>query len=302
MTEEETRRLLKDAYRIDFPDNLFQFWDFTKSFGEVKPLDTFTESMGFSLDGPFKFLAGNPEPVNGWYLDARYYDDPPEFITVFSGDTDGHHWGYWFDDPDNSPIYSIADYYSKDAYEITENGKTLFEAFRLHLERCYGSTLENIETDPDAEEYQDEYQADLEVYTLIRTRLMQFSTTERLEISSEYVERYAEDKGQRAIAAETLESMGIVVPDHLYRPLSVDGGKLREIAVNNCDLSVILAEAYKALEEGFPGSALELGRNLWIGNPTQKQEAYRLLEKAYTALSRPTLAHFLVKIIPTRLK
>ena len=104
--------------------------------------------MSISLEGPFKILAGQADaPPDGWRLGTRYYDDPPEFFTVFSGDTDGLHWGYWFDDPDNSPSCCVAEYFSRDAFELTEDGETLFEAFRLQLEGHYETTLEYMEAD-----------------------------------------------------------------------------------------------------------------------------------------------------------
>ncbi len=302
MTEEQIRQTLKDAYLIDFPEDLFQFWEFVKSLEAEKPLNTFLGALGLRLEGPFQVLAGEAEPSQGWYLGIRYYDDPPEFFLVFSGDTDGLHWGYWFDDPDNSPTFSVADYYSRDAYEITEDGGTLFEAFRLHLERCHDSTLENIETDPNAEQYHAEYQADLEEYALIRARLMQYATANRPEIGDEYVEQYAWAGGDRDVVAETFDGMGIVILDHLYRPLSIEDQELRKRAIDGDDLSDVIAEAYQALAEGFPGTAFQLGKDLWIGNGQQKQEAYRLLGSAYTVLNRPTLATLLAKIVPMRME
>lgn len=290
MTANETRQKLKEVYLVDFPEDLFQFWEFTQSFGADNPLQTFEKPMGLRLEGPFGILAGElPTPDVAPYLAARYYDDPPEFWMIFSGDTDGLHWGYWFDDPDKSPADCVASYYSRDAYEITEEGATLFDAFRLALERSYASTLENIETDPDVEKYREEYEADLEAHVQIRSRLMQFSTADRLEIGDEYEERYAGEDSSRRITAETFDGMGIVVPVSAYRPLSVDTDILRANAINGGDLTAVVAEAYRALEDGFPGTALALGKNLWIGNPPQKQEAYALLEKAYAALNRPTL-------------
>ena len=303
MKQDQARQALKDAYLIDFPDDLFQFWDFVNSLGADKPLNPFWGSMGLLLEGPFKILAGEiqSEPRNDWYLDSRYYDDPPEFFTVLVGDTDGLHWGYWFDDPDNSPQYCVADYYSRDAFDLTEDGATLLEAFRLHLEGCHMSTLENIETDPDAEPYKAEYQADLEAYGLIRARLMQFATADRPEIGDEYVEKYA-GISERDVVVDTFEGMGIVVPESLYRPLSVNDETLRARAVADADLSEIVAEAQGALADGIPGTALKLGRDLWIGNERQKQDSYRLLSDAYGALNRPTLQTLLSRIAPVRTK
>ena len=65
MTQDQTREALQDAYLIDFPDDLFRFWEFTQKFGAVKPLLTLAEKMGIRLEGPFAFLAGAEAPPNG---------------------------------------------------------------------------------------------------------------------------------------------------------------------------------------------------------------------------------------------
>lgn len=300
MSDVQVRQALKDAYLIDFPDDLFQFWEFTQEFGAAKPLLTFADAVGIRLEGPFEVLAGNADvPPNGWHIGTRYYDDPPEFFLIFSGDTDGLHWGYWFDDPDNSPNYCLVDYYSRDAFELTEDGETLFEAFRLQLEGCCMTTLEYIETDPHIEQSRLAYESRLESYALYRSRLMRYATGGRAEVGAEYLEKYT-IISDRSVIADTFEGMGIVVPTALYRQLSLNDQELRTRAVADADLSEIVAEALCALAEGFPGTALKLGKDLWVGNPAQKQAAYRLLEGAYTALKRPTLGALLAKIIPTR--
>ena len=65
MTQDQTREALQDAYLIDFPDDLFRFWEFTQEFGAAKPLLTLAEKMGIRLEGPFAFLAGAEAPPNG---------------------------------------------------------------------------------------------------------------------------------------------------------------------------------------------------------------------------------------------
>jgi len=301
MSYEQAQQALKGVYLIDFPDDLFHFWEFVKSFNAGDPLTVFSKPICVCLEGPFRVLAGRHDEVlpNGWYLGTRYYDDFPEFFTVFSGDTDGLHWGYWFDDPDNSLDYCLADYYSRDAFELTEDGETLFEAFRLQLEGCQMSTLENIETDPNIQQSRPSYEADLEDYATYRNRLLRYATAGRTEVGAEYLDKYSGISG-RSVIADTFDGMGIVVPEHLHCSLSIGGEQLSGLVTADADLSFVLAEAHRALTEGFPGTALELGKNLWIGNPAQKQEAYRLLEGAYTALNRPTLATLLAKIAPLR--
>lgn len=306
MTQNQMRQALKDAYLIDFPDDLFQFWDFTRSFGADEPLATFWSGVGLSsglglyLEGPFRIIAGETqsEPRNDWYLDSRYYNDPPEFFTVFSGDSDWQHWGYWLDDPDNTPSYSLADFYSNDAFEITEDGDTLFEAFRLRLEECHHNSLVWLEEDPIS---QDSCEASLEDYALFRSRLMHYATGERPEIGDEYTKKYA-GLSRRAIVADTLEGMGIVVPEPLYRPLSLNDQKLLAKEYAGDDMSGVVAEAERALAEGYPGTALKLGRDLWIGSEQQKQDSYRLLSSAYEALNRPTLQTLLARIATIRKK
>lgn len=231
-------------------------------------------------------------------MDSRYYNDPPEFFTVFSGDSDGQHWGYWLDDADNTPSYSLADFYTNDAFEITEDGDTLFEAFRLRLEERHHLTLLWLEEDPHGI-FQGGCEASLECYALLRSRLMQHAAGDRPETGDEYTKKYA-GSSRRAIVADTLEGMGIVVPEPLYRPLSLNDQELLAKEYADDDMSGVVAEAERALAEGFPGTALKLGRDLWVGSECQKQDSYRLLSSAYEALNRPILQTLLSRIASVR--
>jgi Uncharacterised conserved protein (DUF2228) len=49
-------------------------------------------------------------------LDWRFRRDMPEFITVLCGNTDGLHWGLWYDRPDQLPA-QIARNYARDSAE-----------------------------------------------------------------------------------------------------------------------------------------------------------------------------------------
>lgn len=299
MNQQQSRNALREAYSIDFPDDLFAFWEFIQGVDQK----ILRDALGLRLDGPFQLLAGSQvEPPLGWHLGSRYYDDPPEFVMVWSGDTDGLHWGYWFDDPDHPSCYCIASYYSRDAFEISVEGHTLFEAFRLQLERSHSSTLENIETDPEAKEYRAKYENDLESYAATRDLLAQYALKDRTEIGDDYIEQYEGVDCERDMTAATPDGMGIVVPPHLYRPLSVSDEELLGLIIDEKDLTSLLQEADQRLSEGYAGTALQLGKNLWIGNPLRNQEAYQLLTSAYQALDRPTLAKWLGKIASVRVK
>ena len=94
------------------------------------------------------------------------------------------HWGYWFDDPDNSPDCCLADYHSRDAFELTEDGETLFEAFRPRPS----------------------YETDLENYATYRNRLLCYATAGRMEGGTEYhayLHGHWFTRGQRVVAASS---------------------------------------------------------------------------------------------------
>ncbi len=76
------------------------------------------------------------------------------------------------------------------------------------------------------------------------------------------------------------EAIGMVLPKALYRTLSLSDQELRTKVIANVDLSEVMSEAQHALNVGFPGTMLKLGRDLWIGNERKKQDSYRLLSSA----------------------
>lgn len=150
-----------------------------------------------------------------------------------------------------------------------------------------------------SEEDRASYEERLETYALYRSRVMQYATGDRPETGEQYHDKYV-GVSPRSIIADTFEGMGIVVPASAYRPLSVGDEGLRARAIADADLSDVVAEARRSLAEGYPGTALKLGWDLWIGNKRQKQNSYRLLSNAYEALNRPTLQTLLARIAAVR--
>src|SRR6516225_6032970 len=146
---QKRREQLRALYGFDWPEDLFHFWEFVNRLRPLDPLNALIDTLHLQLTGPFDVLAGRFDgrtPHHPILLHWRYYNDPPEFFTVLTGDIDGLHWGYWIDDP-RTGKGSVACYYANDAFEITPGGDSLFEAVRLDLEERARDYEENPEGD-----------------------------------------------------------------------------------------------------------------------------------------------------------
>lgn len=295
------RELLERRYRLQFPDSFYAFWDFARTQSSL--LDVLDDNhMGMVLTanrlmGPFAYL-NESQPVAGNPLwDARYYNDPPEFLTVAYGRTDGLHWGYYVDDP-QSPTFPVVAYYSNDAFELTVVGETLFEALRDEVERKYSSCLEDLEHDP---KEKDAYQRRLAHLARVRERLQTYATGERGEVGGEYLAKYTAISGRsRRVVAPTRDGMGIVVPEGKYQPVSGDDPyQIWNYRPTSQEVQAKNEEALQLLAQGYPGAALKLGKDLWVYRDF-REASYALLEAAYAALRRELLREWLHMAIAFR--
>jgi hypothetical protein len=284
------RTRLRAEYGFDFPDEFYHFWEFVNRLAPLDPLHSLAEALDVVLVGPFEVLAGRFDgrvPRRSLLLHWRYYDDPPEFFTVLAGGIDGLHWGWFLDDP---PAGSgcVASYYARDAYELSTDGDTLFEAMRLHLEYLHTDHEDYRDL---AAEGADEAAVALDRLDAMRRRLMDHATSDRPEIGEEYTERYAGlTRRRERVVANTMEGMGIVVTPTAYRPLSLDDRRLWRQLRRTKDPAKIVQEARQAMHDCFPGTALKLGKDLWATTgATNAGYAFELLDGAYAALGRETL-------------
>jgi hypothetical protein len=291
---EARRRRLRSLYGFDFPEDFFAFWELACRCRPLEPLDFLEDTTETHLVGPFEVLAGRFDkrrPKLPHHLHWRFYLDPPEFFTVLTGGTDGLHWGYYLDDPATGSG-GVASYYAADGFEMTADGDTLFEAVRLSLEEHYRDCDEYREDDP---EYADDYEATMRAIDKQRTALCRHATDDRPEIGDEYVEKYQglSTRNER-IVADTYEGLGIVVPRKKYRRLSLKDRKLWSRLRKDDNPRDLVDEAMQALRDGFPGTALKLGKDLWaFGGEHQTMYAYDLLDAAYAALGRDVLRRVL---------
>ena len=287
---EQRRARLRAEYGFDFPDDFHRFWEFVNRLAPLDPLHALAATLHITLVGPFEVLSGRFDgrvSRHSLLLHWRYYDDPPEFFTVLAGDSDGLHWGYFLDDPAVSGG-CVASYYARDAFELSADGDTLFEAVRLHLEYSQSDCEEYRDEAPDETE---DYEAALRQIGALRQRLMEYATADRSETGDEYTERHGGvSRRQERVVAETMEGMGVVVPAAAYRPLSQDDRRLWRRLRRTPDPADMVEEARQALAQGFPGTALKLGKDLWATTgPAKTRYACELLDQAYAALGRETL-------------
>jgi hypothetical protein len=291
---EQRRARLRAEYGFDFPDDFYRFWQFVNRLAPLDPLNALAEALDVILVGPFEVLAGRFDgrvPRHSLLLHWRYHDDPPEFFTALAGGTDGLHWGWFLDDPP-SPEGCVASYFARDAYELSADGDTLFEAVRLHLEHCHGDFTEYLDLDP---ENAASHEASLGKIDSLREQLLPFATADRPEVGEEYIERYAGlTRRRERVVARTMEGMGIVAPPDLYRPPSREDRRLWRYLRRTDDPLEVVGEARQALADGFPGTALKLGKDLWASTgPAKSAYACELLDAAYTALDRVVLREVL---------
>jgi hypothetical protein len=294
---ERRRQFLREQYHFDFPDDFFRFWEMACRLRPLEPLNALAEALGVVLVGPFEVLAGRFDgrsPRYSLLLHWRYHDDPPELFTVLAG-AEGQHWGYYLDDPSGARVHGggcVASYDVHDAYELSTNGDDLFQAARLEMEYRQ-SRWEDALYEEDGDVAQAE--AGLRALDELRRELLRCGTADRPESGGEYTDRYdgVSARAERVVAA-TLEGMGVVVPTERYAPLSVKDKKLWARLRKEKDPADLVEEARRALREGFPGTALKLGKDLWATRGRKKaQYACELLDEAYEALGREALRRVL---------
>lgn len=278
MAKTTPEQRVRDLYGFAFPDDFFEFREFLTRLAPNLLGDACDMHPAF----PFDVAAGRSATD---YLERplwqdRYYHDLPEFVTVFTGTTDGLHWGYFFDAPGELPPV-IAHYWHSDTFEHASDGDTIFEAVRWNVEQ---SVCDYLEMDDPRD--RDLVRLRLEQLAAVREQLSAFWGADRPETADEYLDAY---DGGREYDAETFDRLGIIVPEGKYRPLSVDYAvPQRTLDPQRPDVERLTAEAMQLLRDGSPGAALKLGRDLWI-MANEFPECYDLLDAAYPALGREPL-------------
>lgn len=273
------RAPLTDLYPVHFPDELYAIWEVARRLRPDAPRSAF-DAVGVRLCGPFDVLAGerrDEELALPMLLHWRFFLDPPEMFTVASGDTDGLHWGYWFDETNQAS--AVAHYYARDAYEIVTDGTTLTSAMVRHIGRRIDSARENIEYDAD---HADEYRRQIEAATALRVALVEAATARG---------EWPAPRMARSANVPTFDGMGVRVEEPALGDAPVDAERVFRRAGQG-EGAALVAEATAALEAGHPGLALLLARPAWTARECEAQhaDAAEVMARAYTAIGRERLA------------
>ena len=264
---------------VEFPADLLAFHAFASRNAEL------LEALELVVTGPLEFLARGKSPE-----EARFYNDPPEFVSTLGGLIDGLHWGYWFDAPGElEPV--VVSYYANDAFELSVHGPSLFDAVREHLEALHRDATDNLVDDPGEAEA---YRARLDSYARGRVALAKASAVlkKREEIGQKYLDRY---RFKRKVTAPTRSRIGIVVSPKQYRPLEKkDPFERWNYEPSATQVKRMVTAARNAVDAGHPGTALKLGHDLWTYREHRAQSV-ALLDLAYERLGREVLRSQLKK-------
>lgn len=202
-------------------------------------------------------------------LDCRFRRDPPELVTIAWGDSDGLHYGLWFDDP-AEPASTIVANYARDSAETWDTrARDMLALLREQL-----AELERDEAPGLA-------------LALLERAIAWFEREAADELAADPPSRW------RDVARPSIiGSMGpALLPEHGHARASEASRRYEAYRSESPDVDAWIAQAQHELEQGQPAFALVLGRELhWFDSDRWRERGLALLVDAYRALGRDALA------------
>ena len=203
-------------------------------------------------------------------LEMRFRRDPPEFVTICCGNSDGGHWGLWYDDPKELPDVVVHNY----ARDSAETG------------RCEPTLLATLYKDSAGRDDNPlDHPHRAAIFDWLKEVLPRELTAHREENISRPPARtdWLVGSLDPYIPGWTLPE-DLIGHDARERRLTAYRARAPEIRA-------WIAQAFAELAQGSPGRALFLGSELhWFDGDEWRQECTELLVRAYTALGRAALA------------
>lgn len=267
---------MKEVYGLRLPRYVATFAGFWRSLDdyEKKGLDHLGRSPGgimvwFEDTGLTRKTRDNLDPR----LECRFRKDPPELVTLMWGDSDGLHYGLWYDDPADLPTY-IAHNYARDSSETWRD--RAHTPLGLLLERAE-ERIRNADGDE---------AAPLSVIA-VHEALKWFVQADAQALAQD-------SPAKRWLTATRIPSIGTFGPGLPPKSGTIkekDTHKRLGVWRNNTKVARQWMEAAKAdCAKGKPAAALTYGLDLlWVDDDKHRKEGEDLLLMAYEKLGRQAL-------------
>ncbi|MCB9568356.1 MAG: DUF2228 domain-containing protein [Myxococcales bacterium] len=202
-------------------------------------------------------------------LECRFRCDPPELVTVMWGDSDGLHYGLWYDDPADPPTY-VAHNYARDSAETWPDREP------TPLGVLAAQARARID-EPDDEA------PPLSVYA-VREALEWFADADAEALA-------ADPPAQRWLDAPRIPTLGTFGPALPEGAGTIRVGdsyaRIKAWREQPARVEKWIASARRECAEGKPAAALTFGLDLhWLDADGRREEALELLVMAYEALGR----------------
>ena len=274
---------MRQVYGLRLPRYLAVFYAALSSLEGIE--ERGLEALGRSLSGIMIWFeeGGCERPTRDGLdgrLESRFRCDPPEFVTIMHGDSDGLHYGLWYDDSAGLPT-GIASNYARDSAETSLRPGTPLDQLRHELQ-------DRI-TDPHGY-YSGEDSASKLGWQALFWALTWFEEAERQAIEADggLPPWPGEERDYILAGPAPLLPPQAGDPRTGYAPVDRRSQAYRERAPQVLDW---IEEADAELEAGRPAFALTLGRELhWFDADEYREDSLRLMCAAYRMLGRDALA------------
>jgi hypothetical protein len=208
-------------------------------------------------------------------LHARYRRDPPEFVTVLSGGTDGLHYGLWYDDPADLPSLLVYNYARDDAVTWASSAATMLGEIRRGAQQAVQDFGE------------DQYDEDVRLILPVFAALDWFADADQSALEADGLPPGA--AGNRQSSAV---SVFPALPAGCGDPqLARSEERVRAFREGGTAAAQWITLSRDQLAAGKPALALAVGGELhWTDLDQYRQASHDLLAGAYRALGRDALA------------
>lgn len=264
---------MREVYGLRLPRYLATFAAFWRSLDEIE-----REGMDY--------LGRSPGGIMVWFedggleratrdgldarLESRFRRDPPEMVTVAWGDSDGLHYGLWYDDPADLPTYIVHNYARDSAETWHDDEPTPLAVIAAHA-RDIAASSDRDELLP------------LTAHAALAA-LSAFESADREALA-------ADPPAERWLRADRIPTLGTFGPALPPGAGSIRVGapedRLKAWRGQPARVRKWSESAKRDCAEGRPAAALTFGLDLhWLDTDEHRASALELMVMAYEKLGR----------------